>query len=525
MTRGRANGGQRVLSRPWGTFATCDEDGIAVISPHDCPGIRTWGGTAVPDTASLTAWVRPDGSQHAVLSVRYGRDVPELLRYENMPRRPPEGTEPRDEAEREGAIALDRMNAVLARVTDLEHALDEPARVWERLDAAWRRAVADTEPRMAEIVRQARLMPRRLDALGARLRHVLRRTRERVPVSRAQQMDRASLIWLSRQPGRTLAERAGADQRVLAVARHASHDTAENRVLRAYAELARDVGRDWCRENAGASAHPRYGRVEGLTRRAARLARDLSELGVGRAEPGATPNYVLMADPDYRAVREAWERLLRRRREIDDLWGWQARTWTEFTALALVLALRDVPGAELVACAPLSWRTEHDRGRHAAADNPLAVFHLPAEGLVIEVQDAPRRVEVARGAIGAALWLRVSDLSGGRIDRRVPVWPLHAFAPLDPRSEAAAAASAVRAVLRDVSVGAYAIAEGLVVVPAPVMGDNTGVDIINGGEADHADGPFRVTALALGPRGDGLASGRAAMARFARSLTASISQW
>ena len=33
------------------------------------------------------------------------------------------------------------------------------------------------------------------------------------------------------------------------------------------------------------------------------IARDLDELGVGIAEPGITPNYVLMQDKSYREVR------------------------------------------------------------------------------------------------------------------------------------------------------------------------------------------------------------------------------
>jgi hypothetical protein len=52
-----------------------------------------------------------------------------------------------------------------------------------------------------------------------------------VPVGRVQEIDRRAMLWFARQPGETLADRAGDDQRVLAVAREENFDTLENRVL------------------------------------------------------------------------------------------------------------------------------------------------------------------------------------------------------------------------------------------------------------------------------------------------------
>ncbi|MFD1807551.1 hypothetical protein ACFSHQ_03525 [Gemmobacter lanyuensis] len=64
-----------------------------------------------------------------------------------------------------------------------------------------------------------------------------------------QEMDRASMRWLSRQPGRTTAERAGSEQRIMAVVRHQNYDTLENRVAHSYLLLAVEVGREWLREH------------------------------------------------------------------------------------------------------------------------------------------------------------------------------------------------------------------------------------------------------------------------------------
>ena len=50
------------------------------------------------------------------------------------------------------------MNEVLARIQELEEALEDPDMMWERLREAWKRAEDEADPRMAEIVRQARRM-------------------------------------------------------------------------------------------------------------------------------------------------------------------------------------------------------------------------------------------------------------------------------------------------------------------------------------------------------------------------------
>jgi len=78
---------------------------------------------------------------------------------------------------------------------------------------------------MAEIVRQARRMQPVLHDLERRIRRVLRRHRELTPVDRVQEMDRASMVWLSRQPDRSIAERAGASHRILATVRRENFDT------------------------------------------------------------------------------------------------------------------------------------------------------------------------------------------------------------------------------------------------------------------------------------------------------------
>ena len=70
-------------------------------------------------------------------------------------------------------------------------------------------------------------------------------------------MDRASMRWLSKQPGTTLAQRGGSDQRVLAIVRK-NFDTLENRVLHAYLLLAENKASAWIAEHQRAKDSNRF---------------------------------------------------------------------------------------------------------------------------------------------------------------------------------------------------------------------------------------------------------------------------
>lgn len=281
------------------------------------------------------------------------------------------------------------MNEVLARIQELEEALEDPSKTWVRLREAWRRAEDEEDPKMAEIVRQARRMQPVLRDLEKRIRRVLRRHRELTPLDRVQEMDRASMVWLSRQPGTSIAERAGSSQRILATVRRENFDTLENRVLHAYARLAADVAREWVREHSRAKASARYAQVEGFRKYCRSLARRLAELGVAVAGAEVTANYVLMQDKSYREVFECWQRLLLRQRTEDDLWAWQAQTWTDFAVLAIILAIDELEEAELIAQSPISWNAEAELGRWFEQDRPIAVFWLRDTGRIVEVQSRP----------------------------------------------------------------------------------------------------------------------------------------
>lgn len=428
--------------RPW---ALSKGDPVRLGS-NDCflvEGRVTAG--AGPDRVRLLDWQK-DGTERALYLLPYPKlghaEGPPVVH--GLPVRPKASVDPETEEARKATEALGRMNRVVARLQELEAALDDPGKVWSRLDEAWQKAGAETDTLMAEIVRQARDIRPRLQSLENRIRRVLRRTREMTPLDRVQEMDRASMLWLVRQPGRTTAQRAGARQRVLATVRHENFDTLENRVLHAYVTLAADVAREWIREHSDAHTRDRYVNVDDYRRYCDRLIRVFSDRGVGCAAPGITPNYVLMDDRDYRLVYEAWIGLVHKERAIDDLWAWQAQSWTDFCTLAVTLSLFKLDEAVLVAQSPIIRNEEAVTGRWFKQDNPLAVFWLRDMGRIVEVQARPVNVSSRQAAVRAHVWLKLSDIHGDGMHRRIPVWTLHCFRPREVIAEVQEAASALQ---------------------------------------------------------------------------------
>jgi hypothetical protein len=350
-----------------------------------------------------------------------------------LPARPLEKREPEDEAKRQAKALLDRVKSVWARLRDVEGTLEDPAQMWRRLQALWLEARAQADPEMDIIVRHVRELPPTLDQLERALRRILRRVHGMVPIARVQEVDRKAMTRLVRQPGQTLAERAGDRQRIPAVVREESFNTLENRVLRSYAGMAEVVAREYRDRHGAAVLSPRVNRVRRFGERCRTLERDLRARGVGEAGADATPNFVLQNDARYRAVWNAWHELLQRQRTLDELWRWQARSWEEFCALVVVIALQSRPGARPIAVSPIRFREEQEAGCWIEHTNPLAVLYLPEAGVVVEVTYRMPRGPVLE-PFGALIWLRLGRIESHAFLARWAIWPLwHADGGLRPR--------------------------------------------------------------------------------------------
>ena len=490
-----------LIRRPWCLQIQASDK--SSFGPGDC----LLGDAAAGEMQSLrySGLVRWNERELRLFPYPKTGDFDDLIKISGLPARPKIGLEPKTDEERIATNASQRMHRVLARIEESEAALDDPENLWARLQKAWDRAEDETDPRMAEIVRQATKVKPYLLELEKRMRRVLRRNRELTPLDRVQEMDRASMLWMVRQPGRTTAERAGSDQRVLAISRHENFDTLENRVFHAYLRLASHFARQWLREHKRAENSQRFREVEAYSRLCRRLARELSKLKVGVAEPGITANYVLLENRAYRTVSEAWDRLLRQDKAEDELWAWQAESWTDFCVLAIVLALNGLDEAELIAQSPLIWLDEAIQGRRFLHDRPLAVFWLSESGLIVEVQARPEQITSIQYAAKSNVWLRVTDLKSDAFERRVPVWTPHCFDRMTPEVEAKEAAKLIEALRKRAT--QEVIQEGLILMPAHEKFESV---------ESHV-GSSRVCAIALDAVGETLRDGKNALAIFVRS--------
>lgn len=496
----------RRLSRPWSRHVI--GEGVP-YGPSDCLLSESSSGYPrdVDHAVLVTGNIRGEKRLIALhpYPVRTGNRKPER---QGFPVRPQKASEPRDAEEQFALDTLRRMNEVLARIQELGEALDDPMNLWQRLREAWNRAADEATPRMAEIVRQSREVQPSVRSLEKRIRRVLRRSRESTPLDRVQEMDRASMLWLVRQPGRTIAERAGTRQRILATVRRENFDTLENRVLRAYTQLAAQVAKEWLREHPRARGSQRFGDVEAYHKLCVAFARTLSELGVRIAEPGITPNYVLMQDADYRNVHDAWIRLLKREEKMDDLWAWQAETWTDFAVLAIILAIEGLDEAELVAQSPILFEDEAVLGRWFGQDRPLAVFWLRETGIIVEVQSRPKTSGELQALTRAHVFLRITDLHGEKFPRWVAVWTPHSMRRLNI-AESLAGAEAVVSEIQHLNAPEI-LRNGLIITPAHGEPEAKTHQFSNRGRS------LRVDAVALDASGQGLARGMQAISTFVR---------
>lgn len=353
----------------------------------------------------------------------------------------PYGKNPEQDAEDPDVQQFQFLMALVGRMQDFDPTLSEVPRFlpWETVFERWLEPEANQDPTMDIVVRHAMQHRARWADLVERPRRILNRTRNLVGLNRVEELDTQCMAWLSRQPGRTTAERAGPRQRVLALARYENLDTLENRVFRDLMERTEAAARDYLGQNRGRRIDrdtrrrtSRYRIVEQYARECRRFARDLQVMGVSRLDGVAQPNFVLIQDDRYRHVWSAWTEIVRRERVFDDLWRWQRRAWSEFAKIACGVALLAARGGEIEVASPLSFRMEHRRGVWLEHDDPLVVVGFPRKGLVIEVLDGcAEDLGSALSELGASVWLRVSDLHGGS-EKYIAVWTALAMGTRPP---------------------------------------------------------------------------------------------
>lgn len=378
-------------------------------------------------------------------------------------------------------LRQERLDLYLLGLVDLIRLADDPSVAWHetgwaRLLHAWTGdEISLTEPPMALIVRHAKTLQRLLNELGSHPRRILSRTRAMTPIDRVQQLDVASVGWLSRQPGEDVYQRAGPRQRILAVRRFEDLDTLENRVLRDLARRSNELATTYTKQYRSLQSSARWRLVDAYRRDSQRRARNLRNYEVGLPHPPIVPNYALLQDRRYRRVWRAYREIIRRIDEQDECWRWQHRLWADFCRLALQVALAFGSKFQTLAESPLRIAQEQQRGRWSQVDAHSGVF------LLLDQQDRPTAVisvlwdttaahpklATWMSGLGAAAVLHLQNLRDGR-ESHLLLWPMHMFGD-DPPQLSQIAASGQRAL--ESCLGTVALAdnvdvraEGLVLV-------------------------------------------------------------
>lgn len=293
--------------------------------------------------------------------------------------------------------------------------------------------------REPELVRdQAAWLESALEAVCHRPRTALLRRREFQDAGRIREVDATCLRWLARQPGATVAEKAGARRQAMGIVRREHIATLENRVVAAVIRMIESECRrvladpttpapsnnaddttdngDTTAATGASSADPtdhEAGSDAGT--RAVDPARHLlsvverlkahSPIASLAPPAGAVrPNHALQRDPRYRELWRAYVSLQQRHQQSTTARRWRQRLWAESCVFAVLAALHtgfpDSPAAR--SC--LALRRRPRRGRRVdpttaigrwevgAPDNPVSLLlierrdfqHLPIPGLIPE---------------------------------------------------------------------------------------------------------------------------------------------
>lgn len=211
-----------------------------------------------------------------------------------------------------------------------------------RVTCRWLNSDDKDNARLALIVKLARDISRTLGQVCEKPRVVLRRTRELQSISRIQEIDPACLRWIARQPGRDIYERAGSRQELLGVVRKEDTDTLENRVVRDLLHRARVECSNYLSIYREFQAHERVRSVAGFRRSILDWERHSEIRNAKQLVGSAQPNYVLLHEPKYRRLWDAYQALLSQQRQKDDIWKWRDRTFAESSQFLVLSILSSI---------------------------------------------------------------------------------------------------------------------------------------------------------------------------------------
>lgn len=173
------------------------------------------------------------------------------------------------------------------------------------------------------------------------LRKVLQRKRDMLPLGQIQQLDAHCLRWISRRPGRNAVEKAGSEQKLMAVVREESHNTLENRVFKDFLCRAKTQAARYIKRYG--EKYPNSDRVKAVRRllilvSSAVQAPELKPLL--RLSSLPQPNYVLLHDARYNKIWELYRKLLANQKIVEMVWEKRHVLFSDICRIWLAMILR-----------------------------------------------------------------------------------------------------------------------------------------------------------------------------------------
>lgn len=204
---------------------------------------------------------------------------------------------------------------------------------------AWSRAADRNEPRPALIVKMAQTLGPLLKEICTAPRRQLMRQREYQTAGRVQEIDATCLRWLAKQPGVTVAEKAGAKQQAMGVTRVEHANTLENRIVRELMISAMAACERYLAENSHHRGHARIDEVSAFSELLHRLWAKSPLRTVPPIAGIPHPNYVLQHDPRYQPIWRAYVMLLKQNLQRHQSWRWRHRMFAESCSLAMLAGM------------------------------------------------------------------------------------------------------------------------------------------------------------------------------------------
>ncbi|BAZ89817.1 hypothetical protein NIES932_13000 [Raphidiopsis curvata NIES-932] len=177
---------------------------------------------------------------------------------------------------------------------------------------------------------------RKLELIGGKLRHQLRRQAESMPVGKIQEMDSYCLRDYIRKPGLTAVEKAGSKQELMGIQRYQDFNTPENKFLVYFTRYL----------HLSCFQYERSGAVQFKAEiRKIRLVIDLfqSQPTVKTIQNKnyqfTKPNYVLQQNATYKSFYQAYLEYVRKRYEKEKLWSFRNSLLADVVYIYLTAAL------------------------------------------------------------------------------------------------------------------------------------------------------------------------------------------